>query len=257
MHAISDPFSSLTHLIGAIAFAWLGVSLVREAQGDPWRRIAVVVFAFSCSLMLLVSGLFHMSPQGGVARYVMHRVDHAAIFILIAATFTPMHAILFRGAGRWGVLAAVWTIALVGLAFKTLYFNSMPEWLSLVLYMGFGWLGLASGIVLMQRLGYAFIRPLIMGAIAYTVGAVADFAHWPAPIPSVVGAHELFHLAVLAGIGFHWKFVRAFASGKVMAPASGRELRADLAALVGRGVNVYVGAPGKEGRVLVGSEFRA
>ena len=147
--------------------------------------------------------------------YVMQRVDHAAIFILIAATFTPMHAILFRGPGRWGVLAGVWTIALAGLAFKSMYFHSMPEWVSLCLYLAFGWLGLVSGVAVGQRLGPAFVRPLLFGAVAYTAGALADFTHWPAPISPVIGSHELFHVAVLAGIGFHWKFVRAFASGKV------------------------------------------
>lgn len=212
---IGDSFSSLTHLIGAIAFAWLAVSLVREAEGDRVRRIAVVVFAFSCALMLLVSGLFHMSAQGGVARYVMQRVDHAAIFILIAATFTPMHAILFRGPGRWGVLAGVWTFALAGLALKSMYFHSMPEWVSLAMYLAFGWLGLASGVAVGQRLGPKFVRPLLFGAVAYTAGAFADFAHWPAPISPMIGSHDLFHVAVLAGIGFHWKFVRAIASGKV------------------------------------------
>lgn len=65
---ISDPFSSLTHLLGAIAFGWLGASLVQKAEGDPVRRVAVVIFAFSCALMLFVSALFHMLPHGGVAR---------------------------------------------------------------------------------------------------------------------------------------------------------------------------------------------
>jgi channel protein (hemolysin III family) len=226
---INDPVSSLTHLVGAIAFAWLGVSLVREAEGDGVRRVAVVVFAFSCALMLLVSGLYHMSAQGGVARYVMQRVDHAAVFILIAATFTPLHAILLRGRGRWGVLAGVWALALAGLALKSMYFNSMPEWVSLALYLAFGWLGIASVVTIGQRLGAAFVRPLLFGAVAYTAGAFADFAHWPAPISPMIGSHELFHVAVLAGIGFHWNFVREFASGKVaallIAPATPRVAR--------------------------------
>jgi len=196
------------------------VSLVREAEGDPVRRIAVVVFAFSCSLMLLVSGLYHMSAQGGVARYVMQRVDHAAVFILIAATFTPLHAILLRGPRRWGMLGGVWALALAGLAYKTMNFNSMPEWVSLALYLAFGWLGIASVVAIGQRLGPAYVRPLLFGAVAYTAGACADFAHWPAHLSPMIGSHEVFHVAVLAGIGYHWKFVRAFASGRVAAVQS-------------------------------------
>jgi channel protein (hemolysin III family) len=208
-----DPFSSFTHLIGAIAFAWLGVLTVRQAGADPARRTALVLFTFCCSMMLLVSGLFHLMPHGGAARYVMHRVDHAAIFIFIAATFTPIHAILFRGLGRWGVLMAVWTIALVGLTCKLIYFDSMPQWLSLSLYLAFGWLGLASAIALSRRLGVAFVGPLAAGALAYTSGALADYSEWPVLLPQVIGAHEIFHLAVLTGIAFHWRFIRRFATG--------------------------------------------
>jgi channel protein (hemolysin III family) len=205
-----DFFSSLTHLTGAIAFAWLGLSLVREARSD--HRIALVVFSLCCSLVLLASGLFHLMPYGGAARYVMHRVDHAAIFLFIAATFTPIHAIVFRGPGRWGVLTAVWAIAIAGLVYKMLHFNSMPQWLSLTLYMAFGWLGLASGIALSQRLGFAFVRPLAAGAIAYTVGAFADYLEWPILLPQVIGSHEFFHVAVLAGIACHWRLVRRLAN---------------------------------------------
>ena len=215
-----DLFSSFTHLIGAIAFAGLGVSLVREARSD--RRIALVVFSVCCSLVLLASGLFHLMPYGGAARYVMHRVDHAAIFLFIAATFTPIHAIVFRGPGRWGVLTAVWTIAIVGLIFKMLYFSSMPQGLSLALYMAFGWLGLASGIALSQRLGYAFVRPLAAGAVAYTVGALADYFGWPILMPHLIGSHELFHVAVLAGIACHWRLVRRLAVAPLKAGAPAR-----------------------------------
>lgn len=234
---ISDPFSSLTHLIGSVAFAWLGVSLVQRAEGDPWRRLAVVVFAFACSLMLLVSGLFHMLPQGGAARYIMQRVDHACIFIFIAASFTPIHAILFRGAARWAVLLGVWTIALAGLTYKAFYFGMMPPGLSFAMYLAFGWLGMVSGLVLSQRLGYSFIKPLVAGAIVYTLGAITDYAEWPVLLPSVIGSHEIFHVAVLAGIACHWHFVRGFASGKVPGtPFPRRQQREPVAVPFGRTV---------------------
>ena len=140
--------------------------------------------------------------------------DHAAIFLLIAGSFTPIHAILFRGLWRWGALALVWTLAMVGVILKVLFFARMPEWLGLMLYLGFGWFGLFSGIALARRYGVAFVRPVLFGALAYTLGAVIDFLRWPVPLPGIVGPHELFHVAVLAGISCHWLFIHNIAPGR-------------------------------------------
>jgi channel protein (hemolysin III family) len=211
----SEPFSSLSHLGGALAFAWLSVSLIRRGQGNSGRMVSLIAFAFSCVLLLSISGVYHLLSPSGAGRYVLHRLDHAAIFILIAGSFTPVHAILFQGPWRWGMLAAVWTMAITGLTLKTVYFTSMPEWFGLLLYLGLGWFGLVSGIALARRFGFRFVRPVVWGALAYTFGALADFLHWPAPLPGIVGPHELFHIAVLAGISFHWKFILGIASGEI------------------------------------------
>jgi len=192
--------------------------------------VSLVVFACSCVLLLSMSGVYHLLSPSGVPRYVLHRLDHAAIFILIAGSFTPVHAILFRGAWRWGMLACVWAMAITALTLKTVYFSSMPEWLGLLLYLGLGWFGLVSGIALARRFGFRFIRPLVWGALAYTLGALVDFLDWPDPFPAVFGAHEIFHLAVLAGISFHWKFILDVTSGDI--PAAGKQpmpVRSELA----------------------------
>src|SRR3954454_18390113 len=134
----SDPFSSLTHLGGALVFAWLSVSLVQRGRGNPGRVVSLIVFAFSCVLLLSLSGVYHLLSPGSAGRDVLQRLDHAAIFVLIAGSFTPAHTILFRGPWRWGVLAGVWALAITGLVLKTVYFTSMPEWFGLTLYLGFG-----------------------------------------------------------------------------------------------------------------------
>jgi channel protein (hemolysin III family) len=228
----SEPFSSLSHLGGAAIFAWLGVSLVRDGRGSAGRMVSLAVFAFSCVLLLTLSGVYHLLEPGGAPRYVLHRLDHAAIFILIAGSFTPVHAILFRGPWRWGMLAIVWTMAITALTLKTVYFDSMPEWLGLLLYLGLGWFGLVSGVAMARRFGFRFIQPVIWSALAYTFGALADFLHWPQLVPGIFGAHELFHLAVLAGIAFHWKFILGVASGDI--PAESKSRGIDRSVPVGR-----------------------
>lgn len=228
----SEPFSSLTHLAGAAVFAWLGWSLVGGGRGSAGRKVSLAVFAFSCVLLLSLSGVYHLLAPGGTPRYVLHRLDHAAIFVLIAGSFTPVHAMLFRGFWRWGMLAIVWTMAVTALTLKTVFFDSMPEWAGLLLYLGLGWFGLVSGVALARRFGSWFIRPLVWSALAYTFGALMDFLHWPELVPGIFGSHELFHLAVLAGIALHWKFVLGLAASAAPAVrAPRRAIRPEPAAV--------------------------
>lgn len=224
----SDPLSSLSHLGGAAVCAGSGVALLLRGRGEPWRMASLIVFAFSCVLLLSVSGVYHLLSPGGAARDILQRLDHAAIFVLIAGTFTPVHAILFRGAWRWGMLAGAWALAITGLTLKIVYFTSIPEWFGLLLYLAFGWLGVFSCVALVRRFGFGFVRPALWGALAYTLGALTDFARWPVPVPEIVGPHELFHLAVLGGIFFHWRFIASFASRELFASSSLPALRMEM-----------------------------
>jgi len=127
----SDPVSSLSHLAGAAVFAVLAVVLLHRARGDTGRMVALSVFAFSCVLLLSFSGVYHLLAPGTDERALLKRLDHAAIFVLIAGSFTPVHVILFRGAWRWGMLTIVWGAAVAGLVLKTVFFSTVPESLGL------------------------------------------------------------------------------------------------------------------------------
>jgi len=164
----SDPVSSLTHLAGAVVFAVLGVVLLHRGRGDLGRMISLCVFAFSCVLLLSLSGVYHLLGPDTAGREVLKRLDHAAIFVLIAGSFTPVHVILFRGAGRWGMLAGIWAAAIAGLVLKTVYFATMPEWLGLLMYLGLGWMGVISALALARRYGWRYIHLVLWGALAYT-----------------------------------------------------------------------------------------
>ena len=209
----SDPVSSLTHLAGAMVFAILGFFLIRRGRGDARRVVSLAVFVFSCVLLLSLSGVYHLLQHDTAARAVLMRLDHAAIFVLIAGSFTPVHAILLRDRWQRHLLGWIWAAAIAGLTLKTVYFESMPAWLGLAMYLGLGWLGVISITALARRHGLRFVLPLVWGGLAYTIGAVVEHIHWPVIVPGIVGPHELFHLAVLAGISFHWAFIRGIASG--------------------------------------------
>jgi channel protein (hemolysin III family) len=209
---LSDPVSSISHLGGALVFAFLAASLLRRGGGDRLRMVSLSVFAVACVLLLGLSGVYHLLSPDTAGRAVLKRLDHAAIFVLIAGSFTPVHIILFRGVWRWGTLAAIWGAAITGVVVKIVYFDVMPEWLGLTMYLGLGWLGVISAAALARLYGWRFVRPVIGGALAYTFGALAEFLRWPLLLPGILGPHELFHLAVLAGISFHWRFILGCAS---------------------------------------------
>lgn len=203
----SDPFSSLSHLIGAGVFLFYGVKLIRLARGHRGRVAVVSIFVFSVVFLLSMSGVFHLLGHHGAARAVLQRLDHAGIFGLIAGTFTPVHGILFKGIWRWGILSLIWSAAITGIVLKSIFFNELAEWLGLLFYLGLGWIGILSAYLTHKLHGFKIIKPLIYGALAYTVGATLEFLQFPVVIPHVIGPHELFHIAVLAGIAWHWQFV--------------------------------------------------
>lgn len=205
----AQPFSSFSHLAGAGLFVILGFVLLRGAHGQARATAFLAVYALACVVLFSVSGVYHLLALGGTARSVVERLDHAAIFLLIAGTFTPIHGLLFRGWGRWGILALVWTAAIAGITLKTVFFHSVPEWLGLFSYLALGWLGTVSCLRLWLGHGFRFVSLLLAGGVVYTLGGLCDFLRWPTLMPGVIGPHEACHIAVLVAAVMHWRFIQS------------------------------------------------
>ena len=149
-------------------FIVLSFNLIKKGRGSSARTLSLIVFAFACVFQLAISGSYHiLSPGGG--RDVMQRLDHAAIFLLIAASFTSIHGILFKGILRWGILLLVWATAIAGITLKSIFFNDIPEWLGLVLYLSLGWIGVLTGILVSVRYGLKYNRLLFLSGLSYTI----------------------------------------------------------------------------------------
>lgn len=203
----TQPFSSISFFLGALFFTYLAYFLIRRGKGSLIRIASLSVFSSSCIFLLVISAVYHLLETSGTAHTVFQRLDHAAIFLVIAGTFTPIQCILFTGLQRWGFLLILWVLAISGLVLKTVFFTTIPEWLGLSFYLGLGWMGLLMGYKLWQKYGFAFIRPLLIGGICYTVGAIIEYQHKLVIINGILGPHEILHIAVLAGIGFQWWFI--------------------------------------------------
>lgn len=214
----SEPFSSMSHLFATGPFFVWGIFLLVKSARRPGKGLRawwLSQFIVSTLFLLSMSGVYHLLEPGHTPRIVLQRLDHAAIFVLIAGTFTAAHGILFKGVWRWGMISTIWALATTAIALKTVFFREVTDEMGLVLYLGLGWMGLISGYKMIRSYGVRSIRWLLLGAFAYSFGAMGEFIGWPVLWPGVIEAHEFFHIAVLLGLFSHWYFIWELADGAI------------------------------------------
>lgn len=203
-----QPVSSLSHLAAAAVALVAGFSLVRLARGCRRRASSVAVYVVCVIASMGISGAYHALDRGCAARAVMQRLDHFAIWLLIAGTFTAIHGIMFSGVWRRGALTFIWSYVAVALLLQGLWFQVFSGVAGLALYLGLGWLGIFSVVKLGRQLGFPVVRPVWYAGIAYSAGAILEATGHPILLERWVRAHEIFHIAVILGVALHWLFIR-------------------------------------------------
>ena len=189
---------ALTHGVGAaLSIAGLVVMLVWSvAYGDAWHVVAAAIYGASLILLYTASTLYHAFPWPRI-KHFFQQMDHAAIFILIAGTYTPFALINLRGAWGWALLGTVWGIAITGVILE-LAIKDRKKVLSLSLYLGLGWLALVVIKPMLDNVDSGGLWLLLAGGLAYTLGVV--FYVWK----SLPYHHAIWHLFVLAGSILHF-----------------------------------------------------
>ena len=201
-----DPISALTHFIGFLAVIPVFICLAEMAE-TKMQTIGVTVFGCSLLLLYAASTLYHTLKLSPEKIAVLRRVDHMMIFILIAGTYTPVCLVTL--AGKWGtiLLCAIWCIAVAGM-FMKIFWMGAPRWLSTMIYVVMGWLSITAFLPLVKATGWGGFGTLLAGGIAYTVGALIYALKKPnLAILKSFGFHEIFHLFVMIGTGFHIAFM--------------------------------------------------
>jgi hemolysin III len=182
------------------------VLLVRSAA--PGRAtVASVVYGATLVTLFAVSAFYHRVTWSPPARAVMRRLDHAAIFLLIAGTYTPF-CLLLGGGTRGGLvmLAAAWVGAGLGIA-QSMFWTSAPKVLVAGLCVGLGWMVVAVVRPLMATVGTGGLALLVAGGLLYSAGAAIYAVRRPDPAPAVFGYHEIFHALVIAAAACHFVVV--------------------------------------------------
>ena len=189
---------SVTHGVGWMAsLAGLIVLMVFAMRtGDPWRIGACADYAATLVLLYAASTLYH-ALSGTRARHVFQVLDHSAIFLLIAGTYTPFALVTLRGPWGWTIFAIVWTLAVAGVTLKAVF---GPRWpiLSTTIYIAMGWTAVIAVKPLMASVPPGAIAWLAAGGIAYTGGVT--FYAWT----RLRYSHAVWHLFVLAGSVCHY-----------------------------------------------------
>jgi hemolysin III len=192
--------NTLTHGAGAVASAVGAAILITltALRGDAWGVIGRAVFGATLVLLYTASTLYHATVREGL-KARLKVLDHSAIYLLIAGSYTPFTLGPLRGGWGWSLFAAAWSLAVAGVIFK-LYFTGRFNRLSTAIYIAMGWMVIVAIGPMVQRLPVAVLAWLVAGGIAYTAGTA--FYHG-----SRRYSHAVWHLFVLAGSACHFTAV--------------------------------------------------
>lgn len=196
--------NSITHGVGAI-FSIGGLAVLvgfAAANGDAWHVASVSIFGASLVILYTASTLYHAISHPEAKR-ILRVIDHSAIFLVIAGTYTPFMLVNLRGPVGWTVFGIIWTLALLGIAYKVTMLGRWKK-LALALYLAMGWLVVFAAQPLLEHVQAGGVRLLVYGGLAYTLGVV--FFVWR----QLPYNHAMWHLFVLTGSVCHFFAVLFF-----------------------------------------------
>lgn len=199
-----DPFSGYSHLAG-LALALVGaVALGFVAHGA--KLAFALVYSASLIALYAASSAYHLVDLGQTLTARLRKLDHAAIFLLIAGTSTPLFAVALTGTARLTMIGVVWALALAGIAFRVLW-HGAPRWLYTATYVATGWVVVLRWKAVVAGLDSAPFALLVAGGAVYSLGAIVYALRWPDPWPKRFGFHEIWHLFVLVASALHFSAI--------------------------------------------------
>jgi hemolysin III len=201
--SVAAPYSrpeelahSLTAALGIVACLVAIPVLVLVSVPDPWRLVTGLVFGCSALAMFITSVIYHWARKPEL-KLLLRKLDHSAIYLLIAGTYTPFALVAMDPAWGWSLFGVLWALAVFGIVAKFTVGFRFPK-LSLALYLGMGWMSMIAIKPMIDSLTGAQLAWILAGGIAYTAGV--PFYVWK----SRRYTHAIWHLFVLAGVACHF-----------------------------------------------------
>ena len=181
----------------------MGTTVLAVVARDRARFAIALVYGASMVFMFTASAVYHASKDSEDGRSLWRRLDHLAIFVMIAGSYTPVCRFHLEGAWRWSILGTQWGLVLLGLLFKVLFIRS-PRWISAAIYVVMGWVAVIPVRQLLGSMDATQTSLIVAGGVAYTLGAAIYAGKRPNPWPGLFGFHEIFHVAVVLGALLHY-----------------------------------------------------
>jgi hemolysin III len=178
------------------------------------KIISLLVYGLSLIVLFSASATYHLTKAKPAILQTLRKIDHSAIYVLIAGTYTPFCINAFTGFFRWGLLAIIWAIALTGIVVK-IFYGWAPRWLNTTLYVVMGWLCVSAVGQMPAALPVRTMVWLIVGGVVYTLGAVIYATKIFNFVPGKFGFHEVWHIFVLLGATAHFVSVMTLLVGPV------------------------------------------
>jgi len=192
------------HFHQAMFFITVGAcALLIAKSSTPKEYIATSIYSVGALLMFGISGLYHRINWKPDARFFMKKLDHSAIYIMIAGTFTPICLLSLPEESGRNLLMAIWGITFVGII-QSIFFVNLPKYISAIIYMIAGYMILPYLSVLTLTLGLTNVILIAVGGVIYSLGAISYGLKKPAMSPMIFGYHELFHIMVCLGATLHF-----------------------------------------------------
>lgn len=183
------------------AGAWLIIAADRAAA-----RAAAAIYVGGLLLLFGTSAAYHCLARSDRARRIMRRLDHSMIFVLIAATYTPVCLLGLPAAWGIPVLVVIWTGALTGVVLKLTAFDRL-RWVGYALYPALGWAAVVAMPALVDHLTTPQLVLVVLGGLTYSIGMPVLFTKRPNPWPATFGYHEVWHACTVVAAGCHFAAV--------------------------------------------------
>lgn len=201
-----EPVNTWTHFITFVLSLAGLVYLIIVSRSSAAKVATMSTYGATLILLYGASSLYHWIRTSPKKVLVLKKLDHSAIYLLIAGSYTPVFFYGLSGGWKWAMLSIVWLLACAGIILKMWYINA-PRWVSTSFYVALGWIALVPFIQLVRTLPAGAIALMITGGVVYTVGAAIYATKRLDFFPGRFGFHEIFHLFVIAGSIIHFIMV--------------------------------------------------
>lgn len=200
---IKEPVNTWTHFISFVAAIVGLVFLIIMCKNSISKLVTMTIYGLSLIFLYGASSIYHWvqtTPQKGL---LLKKIDHMAIYFLIAGSYTPVFYYGLEGAWRWAMLISVWSLALAGMTLK-IWFINVPRYVSVGFYVSLGWIILIPFLQIIRNFQLGALILMAIGGVIYTMGAIVYATKIFDFFPKRFGFHEIFHLFITVGSIVHF-----------------------------------------------------